>query len=210
MEMKLGSDFENLSSFKKILLLLLPPIAIVAIFTTIFILPYMEGREKLKSEIDAQNNDINQLKKYSEKLPTLISENERLQKRLSELQMQLPEEKDVSGLLRHVSMLGIQSGLDIDLWKPKARTVHQTKQIYEIPVEVQMRGSYHNFGNFFGNLTKLGRVVNLDVFDIKTLDSKLQKPGKELRASFTVQTYSVISDEEKKKFEAEEKAKEKK
>jgi len=207
MEMKLGFDVQNISNFKKGVLLVLPAIAIIAIFVTLFIMPQMEEHTKLKSEVSAQNNEINLLKIHAERLPTLIAENERLQKRLVELQMQLPEEKDITGLLKQVSILGTQAGLEVTLWKPKARNVHETKEVYEIPVEVQMKGGYHQFGYFFGNLTRLSRVVNLNDLNIKTLDPKIQKLGKELNAGFTALTYSVISEEEKKTMEEKEKEK---
>lgn len=211
MEMKLGLDVENLTPLKKGLLIVLPSLAIVAFFLTLFIFPAMEERAKLKEEVQKQNDEINLLKKHSERLPTLIAENEKLQRRLTELQMQLPEEKEVSGLLKQVSVLGVKSGLHVMTWKPKAKAVHGSKEVYEIPVEVEMRGGYHHFGQFFSSLTKLGRVVNLNNINIKTIDQKTQKGPPGLHVNFVTTTYSLIPEDEKKRIEEQEKqAKEKK
>lgn len=211
MEMKLGLDVENLTPLKKGLLIVLPSLAIVAFFLTLFILPSIEERDKLMAEVQKQNDEINLLKRHAERLPTLISENEKLQRRLTELQMQLPEEKEVSGLLKQVSLLGVKSGLHVMTWRPKSKTVHGSKEVYEIPVEVEMRGGYHHFGQFFSSLTKLGRVVNLNDINIKNIDQKTQKGPRGLHVNFITTTYSLIPEAEKKQMEEEEKkAKEKK
>ncbi len=210
MEMKLGLDVENLTPLKKWLLIILPSFAIAAFFLTLFIFPALEESEKLKAEIQKQNDEINLLKRHSERLPTLIADNEKLQRQLIELQMQLPEEKEVSGLLKQVSLLGVKSGLHVMTWKPKPKTVHESKEIYEIPVEVEMRGDYHYFGQFFSSLTKLGRVVNLNDINIKAIDRKTQKGPLGLHVNFITTTYSVIPEAEKKQLEEQEKAKEQK
>lgn len=211
MEMKLGIDVENLSRTKKILLIVLPPLAIIAIFLTVFIMPALEENSKLKADIKAQQMEIELLKRHSDRLPTLISENERLQKRMSELQKQLPEEKEVSELLKQVSVLGLKAGLHVINWKPKPRTVHSTQEVYEIPVDVEMRGAFHNFGQFFSSLTKLSRIVNLNEINIKAVaDPKTQKGPRGLNVAFVTNTYSLISEAEKKELkEKEEKVKEK-
>lgn len=211
MEMKMGIDIENLSKTKKILLIALPSLAIIAISIVVFIMPAMEQNSKLKADIEAQQKEIELLKRHSDRLPTLISENERLQKRLAELQVQLPEEKEVSDLLKQVSLLGVKAGLHVIIWKPKSRLIHPTKEVYEIPVEVEMRGGFHDFGQFFSSLTKLSRVVNLNEINIKSVaDKKAQKGPQGLNVAFVANTYSIIPEQEKQELkEKEEKEKEK-
>ena len=208
MALKLGFDVENLPPAKKKLLLVLPPLIIVVLFVVFFIMPAFEERGRLSAEVDKQNKDIETAQKSAAKLSTLLSENERLKGKLFELQMQLPEEKEVSGLLKQVSELGIKSGLQIVSWKPKDKAVHSSKEVYEIPVEVEMRGNYHRFGQFFSNITKLSRIVNISNINIKTAEQKKGAAG--LNVSFTAMTYSLLSDKEKKELEKAAKEKEKK
>lgn len=210
MEIKLGFDVENLSPFKKKLLITLPSIAIIIFFLSLSILPAFEEVNKLKAEVKNQNTQISLLKKHAERLPILVSENERLQKHLHWLQMQLPEEREVSELLKQVSILGAKSGLYVMTWKPKAKNVHPSKEVYEIPVEVEIRGSYHDFGKFCSSLTKLSRIVNINDINIKTIDPKTQKGPLGLQVNFLTTTYSIIPEAEKKQIEEQEKAKEKK
>jgi type IV pilus assembly protein PilO len=206
MALKLGFDVETLPPAKRNLLLVLPPVIIVVLFVVFLIMPAFEERERLISEIEKQNNEIQTAQKKVARLSALIADYERLRNKLFELQMQLPEEKEVSGLLRQVSGLGIKSGLQIVSWKPKNKVVHPSKEVYEIPVEVEMRGNYHRFGQFFSNITKLSRIINISNINIKTADQK-QKAAV-LNVSFTAMTYSFIPEKERK--ELEKAAKEKK
>lgn len=198
MALKLGFDIETLPPAKKKLLLVLPPLIIVVLFAVLLIMPTFEERKRLSEEVEKQKNEIQAAQKGAEKLSTLMAENERLKTKLFELQMQLPEEREVSGLLRQVSELGIKSGLQIVSWKPRDKIVHPSKEVYEIPVEVEMRGNYHRFGQFFSNITKLSRVVNISNINIKTADQK-QKAAV-LNVSFAAMTYSFIPEKERKEL----------
>jgi type IV pilus assembly protein PilO len=205
MALKLGFDIETLPPAKKKLLLVLPPLIIIVLFAVLLIMPAFEERGKLATEVEKQNNEIQTAQKNAAKLSTLMAENERLKNKLFELQMQLPEEKEVTGLLKQVSELGVKSGLQIISWKPKNKVVHPSKEVYEIPVEVEMRGNYHRFGQFFSNITKLSRVVNISNINIKTADQK-QKAAV-LNVSFTAMTYSMIPEKERQEMAAKEKKK---
>ncbi len=210
-------DIENMPPLNRRLLLILPSLIIIALSVYFFIMPLFEEQKMLSEEVKKQQDDISIAQQKTAKLPALIAENRRLQDKLTELQMQLPEEKEVSPLLRQVSLLGIRSGLEVLLWKPKEKSVHASKQVFEIPVEVEMRGAYHNFGQFFSGIIKLSRIVNMpDMKIVITTDPKLQKKQKKdkkdksaLKASLIAKTYSIITEKDKKELEAAEKEKKK-
>ncbi len=211
MELKINIDFETMPPSRRLLVIILPSLIITALFIFFIIMPAYEERTKLKAELDKQEQDILLARQQAAKLPALVAENERLTRRLLELQAQLPEEKEVSGLLRQVSELGVKSGLDVVLWKPKERIVHQSKEVYEIPVDVEMRGSYHRFGQFYSRITRLPRVVNISGISMKPAEEKFQqKQAKILHVSFIAKTYSLIPEQEKKEIEKKEKEKEQK
>jgi type IV pilus assembly protein PilO len=205
MAIKLGFDIEALPPAKKKLLLVLPPLIIIVLFAVLLIKPAFEERKRLSEEVENQNNEIQTAQKGAEKLSTLMAENERLKNKLFELQMQLPEEREVSGLLRQVSELGIKSGLQIVSWKPRDKTIHPSKEIYEIPVEVEMRGNYHRFGQFFSSITKLSRIVN--VYNINMRIAEQRQKGTILNVGFTAMTYSMIPEKERQEMAAKEKKK---
>ncbi len=209
MGLNLGASLSNLSSAQKVLLVGLPSLAIIAASVVFLVLPAVEEANKLSAEIRGQEAEIRTAQQRTAGLPALIAENERLRKNLSDLELQLPEEREVSGLLKQVSELGIRSGLQVVSWKPKEKVVHSSREVYAIPVEVEMRGVYHRFGQFFSNITTLNRIVNIENISVKMVASKQQKGVPPLTVSFTATTYSMIPEDEKKALAAQEKAKDK-
>ena len=210
MDLKLKIDIENLSPVKKNLLIALPSVVIAVLSVMFFIMPAFEEKGKLSAEVAQQNSDIKAAQQKTARLSKLIAENEKLRNRLFELQLQLPEEKEVSGLLKQVSELGIKSGLQIVSWKPKEKAVHSSREVYEIPVDVEMHGNYHRFGQFFSNINKLSRVVNIANINMRPVEQKQRKNGAGLSVSFTGMTYSLIPEKERKEIEKAEKEKKEK
>lgn len=207
MPIKLNIDLKNLSPIVRAIITVLPSVIITMVVIFLVILPKHKEIKRLNDEITKQENEIAKDQAKAAKLDILKRENERLLRRLDELKLQLPEEREISGLLRQVSDLGIKSGLRIILWKPEQKKDHPSGIIYEIPVNVEISGSYHNLGLFFSNLTKLNRIVNIG--DIKLSDPKPQKNEAILKITFKAATFSSIPEQEME-ARASEKAKGKK
>lgn len=192
--MKININIKNLPPYAKLILSFLPALIIAILIIVLIILPKNKEIKTLENKITTQEAEIAKSQAKSEKLTELTLENERLKKRLEELKQQLPEEREISGLLKEVSDLGIKSGLQISLWKPEQKKTHSSGIVYEIPVKVELTGSYHSLGYFFSSLTKLNRIVNLS--DIKLGDPKMGKDSATLKISFTATTFSAIPEEE--------------
>jgi type IV pilus assembly protein PilO len=192
--MAIKVDYKIFPGYVRTIIAILPALVIAIAVTFMLILPKNKEIKALESKIQAQENEIAKSQAKAEKLTELIAENERLRNRLNELKEQLPEEKEVSDLLKQVSDLGIASGLRILLWKPEQRVTHLSGIVYEIPVKVELSGSYHNLGYFFSSLTRLNRIVNIS--DIKLGDPKPAKDSTVLKVTFAATTFSAIPEEE--------------
>lgn len=190
--MAITLNIRNLPTTVKTVIAFLPAIVISAVVIVFLFIPKNSEIKKLKAEISSQENEIAKNQVKASKLAVLKAENEKLKTRLAVLKEQLPEEKEVSGLLRQISDLGIRSGLNIISWRPEQKKNHTSGVVYEIPVAVELSGSYHNLGYFFSNLTKLNRIVNIS--DIWLGDPKAQKNEAILRISFKATTFSAISE----------------
>jgi type IV pilus assembly protein PilO len=200
-------SIDNLSPVKKNILLVLPPLLIIVLSITFLILPTLEEKSRIAANVEKQRTDLKLNEQQATRLTALIAENEASKKKLAELEAKLPEEKEVSGLLKQVSDLGLKSGLEIVLWRPAAKTVHSSKDVYEIPVNVEMRGIYHRIGQFFSNITKLERIVNLNNVSLKSTGKISRKGSATLAVTFTSVTYSSIPEAEKTALEKAEKEK---
>ena len=207
--MAIKVDYKIFPGYVRTIITILPALVIAIAVTFMLILPKNKEIKALESKIQAQENEIAKSQAKAEKLTELIAENQRLGNRLNELKEQLPEEKEVSDLLKQVSDLGIASGLRILLWKPEQRVTHLSGIVYEIPVKVELSGSYHNLGYFFSSLTRLNRIVNIS--DIKLGDPKPAKDSTVLKVTFAATTFSAIPEEEiaqqQKEVKIEKKAK---
>lgn len=187
-------NFKTLPGYVKIAVAILPALVIAIVGIFLVILPKNKEIKALESKIQVQENEIAKSQAKAEKLPELIARNQILRKRLNELRDQLPEEKEVSDLLKQVSDLGIGAGLRILLWKPEQKKTHPSGIVYEIPVKVELSGSYHSLGFFFSSLTRLNRIVNIS--NIKLSDPKPSKNSAALKVTFTATTFSAIPEEE--------------
>lgn len=194
MAMKLKMDMTRIPVAVKIALMFVPAVALSVAVIMLAIIPKNKEIEKIKKEITKQENVIATDSAKVAKLSILLAENEKLKKRLDELKLQLPEEKEVSGLLKQISDLGTTAGLKIIFWKPEQKKDHPSGIIYEIPVSIEMSGGYHSLGIFFSSLTKLNRIVNIS--DIKLGDPRFQKSEATLKITFKATTFSGVPDSE--------------
>ena len=77
----------------------------------------------------------------------------------------LPEEREVAQLLRKVTLVGQQSGVEFELFRPKARVAGE---IYtENPVDVRVTGGYHEVGSFLAEVANLNRIVNVSGLNLR-------------------------------------------
>lgn len=193
--------WEELSKSNRIALTVLIPLVIAVLFLSFYLLPTNEELKKLKAENKALQEEIDKANKIAAKYEQLKKLNEELMRKMETLSQLLPKDYEVSAVLKKVSEIGLQRGLIITLWRPKQKEIHQSKEIYEIPVEVSIKGKYHIMGNFFSDITGIERVINLKKIEMKSG----QGEPTFLNVNLVAVTYSIIPDEEKKKLKEQKK-----
>lgn len=200
-------DMSNLSPKNRIILMILLPFIVIALFYTFYLADIMDQITKLKKDNEAIKIEIERANQVALRYEQIKAANQELFKKMEYLKTLLPRETEVSDLLKKVSEQGIQKGLQVNLWRPKGKLVHESKEIYQIPVEVKMRGKYHTFGSFFAEIAKIERIVNVQSIELRAgiVDEKGEIRGgvdpTNLFANLTITTYSIIPDEEKKKLQ---------
>lgn len=103
----------------------------------------------------------------------------------------LPESHETPGLLDDITFVGTTSGLKfVKLnWQPEV-----TREIYiELPIDIEVVGSYHEFGNFVSKIAGLPRIVTLHDFDVDINNMENGLLGLKLQAK----TYRYREAEEK-------------
>jgi len=87
-----------------------------------------------------------------------------MEDKFSQLLKRLPTSNETPGLLDDLSYVGTTSGLTFLKigWLPEVE-----KEFYtELPIKIEVIGTYHEFGEFVGKVAQLPRIVSLHDFSI--------------------------------------------
>ncbi|MEJ2621967.1 MAG: type 4a pilus biogenesis protein PilO [Candidatus Thiodiazotropha sp.] len=105
---------------------------------------------------------------------------------------QLPDKTEVAELLVDVSQTGLASGLEFELFKPQEEL---PKDFYaELPIQIVVKGEYHEFGDFISGLAALPRIVT--IHDIKIQRGDSEDAAGKLKLEATAKTYRYLDEEE--------------
>ena len=149
-------------------------VGIILLPLVIFYFSYYQQKAKKIQNLDQQKVSLaKQIQTVKLKAANLA----KFEKELKEAEIQfletaalLPKEKEIPKLLKDISALGRNAGLDFLTFKPLADI---PKDFYaEIPVKINVRGPYHNMGYFFDQVSKLTRIVSVT-------NVKMSSPKKE-------------------------------
>lgn len=111
----------------------------------------------LKQEFESKQAKAGNLDAYKEQMLEI-------QHSFGAMLQQLPSKTEVAALLVDISRVGIQSGLEFELFKPETE---QPKEFYaELPIDIRVKGDYHKFGNFASGISALSRIVTLHDLNI--------------------------------------------
>jgi type IV pilus assembly protein PilO len=92
-------------------------------------------------------------------LPALRKELERYQALYGRALEMLPRKGQVESLLESVSELARDAGLTVKSFTPRAELKRQF--FSEIPVDVEMKGNFHQIEIFLDELSRISRIVNI-------------------------------------------------
>jgi type IV pilus assembly protein PilO len=134
--------------------------------------PYSEEMAALQERITSKRQTVEKNQKIAAQLETFRTQVSELEARLHALLRELPESREIPGMIRQISDLGVRTGLQISLIKPM---LEQRKEFYaEIPIQVRVKGQYHAVGRFFDDLAHLERVISVDGIQIEATSQETQ------------------------------------
>ncbi|MDX1815881.1 MAG: type 4a pilus biogenesis protein PilO, partial [Thermodesulfobacteriota bacterium] len=158
MALKLG-DLSKIPPRQKILLTVL---ICLLIGVGYYYLYYREASQEiatLQTKLAGLESKIKEQEVIAKNLPSFQAEVRRLEEQLGLLLKQLPNSAEIPSLLKNISDLGMESGLDFLKFTPGGES---GKGFYaEIPVTISVTGKYHGFALFADKVSHLPRIVNL-------------------------------------------------
>jgi len=149
----------KLPTSRKILILGILTAVIIGLYFYLIYMPNLDLLKKKKAEMGALENQVRELRIVAANMKRFQAEAAKLREELKLAITQLPTSKEIPSLLSNISRLGKEAGLEFLLFKPAAEV---SREFYsEIPVEIRVRGTYHNVALFFDKVGKLPRIVNI-------------------------------------------------
>ncbi len=170
-------------------------VCIILIPLVIFYFSYYQQKAKKIKSLSQQKvtlaQQVQEVKLKASNLAKFQKELEEAENLFLETALLLPKDKEIPKLLKDISSLGRNAGLDFLTFKPLADI---PKDFYaEIPVTINVRGPYHNMGYFFDQVSKLARIVS--VTNVKMSSPKKESGEMLLNSDCQLVTYRFTNVE---------------
>jgi type IV pilus assembly protein PilO len=147
-----------------------------------------------RADLDMRRSKTNARGEFERELRDLSAELKRAEARL-------PDQREIADLLSSVAASGRASGLEIVLFRQKPEVYHD---FYAgVPVEMQMRGTYHDVALFLDRVKRLDRIVNIS--DINMKKPRIEGDRMVLDAACTATTFRFLDEAERARILEEKK-----
>lgn len=122
---------------------------------------------------------------------------EEMRRSFGDMLRQLPGETEIPSLLTDISQAGLAAGLEEKLFQPNQEV---QKDFYaELPIRIQLNGSYHEFGEFVSDIAALPRIVTLHNISIapagdnrRRREARVPSADVMLELNVTAKTYRYL------------------
>ena len=131
-------------------------VVFIGLFVWFVYLPKTESINTYQANIQNVEGQLNRAKIQRQKLPKVRAEKEKVDLQFDAAQKLLPSDKEIPELLTKITELGTESNLEMSTFVPQ--TLRQKGFYAEIPISLQITGSYHDVAVFF---ERIGKVIPL-------------------------------------------------
>jgi type IV pilus assembly protein PilO len=135
--------------------------------------------------------DFEEKQAKAARLPDLEKQLVIIQETFGDLLRRLPNKTEIAALLVDISQQGLGSGLEFELFRPGAEA--KTEFYVELPINIKVTGTYHQFGRFVSGVSDLPRIVTMHDIKITRIGSG---SGAKLSMDAVAKTYRYMDEEE--------------
>lgn len=176
-------------------------VLVYAVIAAVFWFMIYSPAAETSLELERENAELvakkAQVKARAENREEFERELAQLTNDLKQALRELPNDREIPELLKRISAIGKKAGLEIRSFQP----MPEVKREYyaEVPVAIEVYGSYHEVAMFFDRLSKLGRIVYVRDIVFSDPDDRggkvyLEVTGKAVTFRFLTDTETVKSD----------------
>lgn len=158
-----------------------------------------QRREQVQQDRDRKAALLANLEQTRKDVAALDSE-------LRQAVAQLPDTKEIPDLLSTISSLGREAGLDITQFKQRPE---QFEEFYAVvPVDIVVRGTFHQVAAFLDSVGHMARIVNIADVHMKG-PPKIENNSVDLETTAVAVTFRFLDEAERERI-AKQREKEKK
>jgi type IV pilus assembly protein PilO len=158
-------------------------------FTHLVPFGFANNNEKmavLRGEYEKKSTELARARASVADLPRFEAEYEQLHQRWELASELLPTDRQLSALLRRITLAGQQTGVRFVMFKPNG--VRPQEYHTELPINIQVQGGYHQVGSFLAELANLRRIVTVSNLRLQT--NQKSEDGT-TTADFTASAFSL-------------------
>lgn len=153
-------------------------------------IPQLEQVQRQETDLRATFESRQQLAANLEAYQAQLAE---VEQTFGAMLRQLPGETEVPSLLVDISQTGLAAGLEERLFQPMNEVSREAYS--ELPIKMQVVGTYHELGNFVSGVVALPRIVTLHDIRLKPENQRDAQGGGRLVMDVTAKTYRYLEDE---------------
>src|SRR5215467_10879927 len=167
-------NFSELSGLKQWAALVLGAVLITAALHFTLFKSQREANAQAQTALDAKLKENAELQSYAPKLKDIERQLANLKQQLEIEQRIVPDEKEIDGFIKMLDAEALKTG--IELRRYTAMPVSSKEFYTEVPFEIELDGPYYSMLNFFNQVGKLERIVNISGLQVastkKPMDAK--------------------------------------
>ncbi len=185
---------------QKLLLGIMLMVGVVYLFYSFSYVPQREKIAELTKSKQEKEIRLKKAQRRAAKYEQLVADVNELEQKLQAAQEKLPKEKDIPTILTNITRIGNAVMSPVTMVRPQ--NIIKKDFYAEVPITVNVEGSYHGFASFLARVGNLTRIINPSGLNIKAITRRKKKGEKEgvapstIKVSMTARTFIFLPKEE--------------
>jgi len=183
-------DLKN-AGVQRLMLAILIAAGAMGVFYFTHLIPFgfpntNEQLASLRSDYEKKSSELARARASVADLPRFEAEYDQLHQRWELASELLPADRELSTLLRKITLAGQQTGVQFVMFRPNSARPQEYHT--EMPISISVQGAYHDVGSFLAEIANLRRIVT--VSNLRLTTANKVENGTTL-AEFTASAYSL-------------------
>jgi type IV pilus assembly protein PilO len=150
----------------------------VGILLAVFLLDYfllmrpqLSALRKISPEIKSVSDNIKKAKEDIKKLKTYRADLQDVSEKFATANLKVKSRNEVSFVLEYIAQIASETGVKIDQIMPdtlsqELLTENNQRKYYDLPIYMEARSSYHDFGNFLSKIEQNDISLRIGTFSV--------------------------------------------